>query len=89
MKITLDSKRHNDFSAEDMEAFDEKLQQVEGLVGWSYSPRNGELILDFGTTDEEALEQRINAAINEIAQNCPRAELKSVTVWEIQKEWSS
>jgi len=56
VKLTLDFGVRKDLTDREMAALDAKLRaRIPGLVGWSYSPSTGELTLDFGNVEDNAL----------------------------------
>jgi hypothetical protein len=60
MKLTLDTGIKQDLTAAQMATLDSKLRtRIPQLVGWSYSPLTGELTLDFGDVDDNALLKKI------------------------------
>jgi hypothetical protein len=61
MKLTLDSGIRKDLTATQIAALDSKLRtSIPQLVGWSYSPLTGELTLDFGNVDDNAMLTKID-----------------------------
>ncbi len=60
MIVILDTGKLQDLTDAQMKTLDSKLRsRFLGLIGWSYSPLTGELTLDFGEVDEEALLTKI------------------------------
>jgi hypothetical protein len=61
MRLTVDTGRKVDLSAEDMAKLDAFLRKaIPTLIGWSYSPLTGELTLNFGESDDNAMLAKIN-----------------------------
>jgi len=58
--VILDTGKLQDLTDAQMKTLDSKLRsRFLGLISWSYSPLTGELTLDFGEVDEEALLTKI------------------------------
>jgi hypothetical protein len=61
MKLTLGSGTKKDLTATQIAALDSKLRtRIPQLVGWGYSPLTGELTLDFGDVDDNAMLTKID-----------------------------
>lgn len=60
MKLTLNSGVKKDLTGEQMATLDAKLRtRIPQLIGWNYSPLTGELMLDFGDVEDNALLTKI------------------------------
>jgi hypothetical protein len=60
MKLTLNTGIKKDLTSAQMATLDSKLRtRIPQLEGWSYSPLTGELILDFGDVEDNALLTKI------------------------------
>jgi hypothetical protein len=86
MRLTVDTGKKVDMSSADMAKLDAVLRKaIPTLVGWSYSPLTGELTLDFGETDDNAMLTKIsNWASKANAERILRFEFM-----EIVKEWAT
>ncbi len=60
MRVTFDSGVKKDLTDKEMFMLDKKLRtRMPLLVGWSYSPLTGELTLDFGDVEDNAVLAKI------------------------------
>ena len=60
MNLTLDTGVKKDLTDKQMATLDAKLRsRIPQLVGWSYSPLTGELTLDFGDVEDNAMLMKI------------------------------
>lgn len=85
MKLTLDSGVKKDLTAGQMATLDNKLRtRIPQLVGWSYSPLTGELTLDFGDVEDNALLTKIE---DWKAKSDSVAKLR-FEFMEMMKEWA-
>jgi len=85
MRLTVDTGRKVDLSAEDMAKLDAFLRKaIPTLIGWSYSPLTGELILDFGEAEDNALLAKIN---DWLSKACAKRILR-FEFMEMVKEWT-
>ena len=56
LRLLLDMGVKRDLTDKEMATLDKKLRtRIPQLVGWSYSPLTGELMLDFGEVEDGAL----------------------------------
>jgi len=84
MRIVIDIGFRKDLSEQDMYMLDKMLRSaIPELVGWSYSPLTGELVLDFGDSDENSILSRINTYLSKTGgKRIIRLEL-----FDMVKEW--
>jgi hypothetical protein len=60
LRVTFDTGVKRDLTDKQMATLDAKLRtRIPQLVGWSYSPLTGELTLDFGDVEDNALLTKI------------------------------
>ena len=60
MRLTVDTGIKKDLTGKQMATLDSKLRtRIPVLVGWSYSPLTGELTLDFGDVEDDAMLTKI------------------------------
>ena len=60
MRLTVDTGIKKDLTGKQMATLDSKLRtRIQVLVGWSYSPLTGELTLDFGDVEDDAMLTKI------------------------------
>ncbi len=55
MRVTVDTGNKQDMTSSQIATLDQKLRsRLPKLLGWSYSPLTGELVLDFGDSVDES-----------------------------------
>jgi len=55
MRVTVDTGNKQDMTSSQIAILDQKLRsRLPKLLGWSYSPLTGELVLDFGDSVDES-----------------------------------
>jgi hypothetical protein len=85
MKLTLDTGIKKDLTDKQMATLDAKLRsRIPQLEGWSYSPLTGELTLDFGDVEDNALLTKIE---DWKAKSDGTAKLR-FEFMEVVKEWA-
>jgi len=84
MNLTLDTGIKKDLTGAEIATLDNKLRtRIPQLVGWSYSPLTGELTLDFGEVEDEALKQKIESWV---AKGDSKRKLR-FELMEMVKQW--
>lgn len=84
MRVTFDSGIKKDLTGKEITLLDTTLRKnIPELIEWTYSPLTGELTLDFGDADENALSNKIQSCMKKT--NCVK--LLRLEFMEFVKEW--
>jgi len=84
MRVVIDAGFKRDLSEKEMYALDSRLRKaMPELVGWSYSPLAGELVLDFGDADESSIISRVSTYL---AKAGGKSVLR-VELMDVVREW--
>lgn len=85
MKLTVDIGFKKDLTDREIARLDAELRKaIPTLVGWSYSPLTGELTLDFGENEDNA----ILAKINDWASKANAKRVLRFEFIDLVKEWT-
>jgi hypothetical protein len=85
MRLTLDTGVKKDLTDKQMATLDAKLRlRIPELVGWTYSPLTGELILDFADAEDNAL----LAKIQDWKTKADCVKVLRLELMEMIKEWT-
>lgn len=88
IRLTFDVQIKRDLSGEEISKLDTKLRGLlPELVGWSYSPLDGTLTLDFGEADETTLFDKAEKLEGIVKGVYSRAKKQRLEFTEWVKEW--
>jgi hypothetical protein len=84
MRLTVDTGVKKDLTEAEIVSLNNKLRgAIPTLLGWSYSPLTGELTLDFGDAEDNAM----IAKINDLAKKAGAIRIIRFEFMDMIKEW--
>jgi len=88
MRLILDTGVTQDLTSAQIIAVNTKLRNnIPNLVSWSYSPLTGELTLDWGDVDEDALRTKLRNARDKLKTDYPKVRALYLIILEMIKKW--